>query len=145
MSGVPAFQSEQVCINSTSLSSFPCPRKVQVNFQPSCHHLSREERKVPWLCIPAAQQPEPFVFLTSVSDSWARLPVGNKHLFESLGHSRENQSAGSEAESGIQGLTGRGTRPTTGCAKRTRARRRCGQVHETWLFILRVSLPSHLH
>lgn len=47
------------------------------------------------------------MFLTSVSDSWARLPVGNKHLFESLGHSRENQSAGSEAESGIRGLTGR--------------------------------------
>lgn len=44
----PAFQSEQAPVNHccTSVSSFPCPRKFQVNFQPSCYNLSREGSKV---------------------------------------------------------------------------------------------------
>lgn len=45
----PAFQSEQAPVNHccTSVSSFPCPRKFQVNFQPSCYNFSRRKQSFP--------------------------------------------------------------------------------------------------
>lgn len=123
----------------------PRPQKSPSEFPAVPLHLSRRERSfilhsrsiATWaLCV------SDILFLISVLG----LQYGqNKHFFENLVHTRENQSAGSEKESRIQGHMGRMYQAHHWVCKEKEWQGSCVQVHKTWLFIYWGSLPCHLN